>query len=100
MQHHVTGTAEIVIQLPVVVLYVLCLSETGIVRGADAFEGHDPVDTVSILVDAVNGGCRNRHIAGTSRNSIWCQVPSSELSLRPVEGSSDGACHHDVHSES
>ena len=100
MQHHISSTAETVIQLVVVVLSVLSVAEIDVIRVTHTLECHDFVDAVTVFVDAVNGGGGNRHIAGTSRNSLWCQVPSSELSLRPVEGSSDGAHPPDVHSKS
>ena len=100
LQHHISSTAETVIQLVVVVLSVLSVAEIDVIRVTHTLECHDFVDAVTVFVDAVNGGGGNRHIAGTSRNSLWCQVPSSELSLRPVEGSSDGAHPPDVHSKS
>ena len=100
LQHHISSTAETVIQLVVVVLSVLSVAEIDVIRVTHTLECHDFVDAVTVFVDAVNGGGGNRHIAGTSRNSLWCQVPSSELSLRPVEGSSDDAHPPDVHSKS
>lgn len=100
LQHQVPSAAETVIQLVVIVLHVLSVAEIDAVRVTHTLECHDLIDAVAVLVDAVNGGGGNRHIAGTSRNSLWCQVPSSELSLRPVEGSSDGAHPPDVHSKS
>ena len=100
LQHHVSSAAEIVIQLCIIVLRGVRRPKVGIVRVTIALKCDYLVDAVCILMNAVNGGDRNRHISGTSRNSIWCQVPSSELSLRLVEGSSDGAHHPDVHSKS
>lgn len=100
LQHHVSSAAETVIQLIVIVLCGVLRPKVSIVRVTTALECDYLVDAVCILVDAVNGGGGNRHIASTSRNSLWCQVPSSELSLRPIEGSSDGAHPPDVHSKS
>ena len=100
LQHHVSSAAEIIIQLIVVVLCDVRRPKIGVIRVTTALECDYLVDAVCVLVDAVNGGGRNRHIASTSRKTIWCQVPSSELSLRPVEGSSDGAHPPDVHSKS
>lgn len=100
LQHHISSAAETVIQLVVIVLHVISVAEIGVIRITNTLECHDLVDAVTVFVNAVNGGGGNRHIASTSRNSLWCQVPSSELSLRPVEGSSDGAHPPDVHSKS
>lgn len=100
LQHHVTSAAKTIIQLVVVVLCGVRYPKVGIIRVTTALECDHLIDAVCVLVNAVNGGGGNRHIASTSRNSLWCQVPSSELSLRLVEGSSDGAYHPDVHSKS
>lgn len=58
LQHHVTGTAEIVIQLCIIVLHTLRNTEIGIIRITNTLKCDDLIDTVSVLMDAVNGDRR------------------------------------------
>ena len=58
MQHHVTGTAEIIIQLRIIMLHTLRNTEIGIIRITSTLKCYDLIDAVSVLMDAVNGDRR------------------------------------------
>ena len=76
--------AERLVQLGVIVLLLLLIPDMGILRVPDAFEGHDLVNFLAVLVNGVKR--RNAHSAITSRKTLWSQVPSAGLPPRFFRG--------------